>query len=164
MIIRHRTLAVAGSGYFTRQGFTLVELMVAIAIIAVLAAVATGMYRSYVRSSFETDLIQAILAARVAQEQYRAEHGTYAKNIEDLPRHNDGSNDNSYTIHEDKDARRRIVLSVQNADNNTYTIVAENEAGGEWHLKWELTCSLNDPEESCTPVQTAGTGLLKELF
>ncbi|SFM82372.1 type IV pilin protein [Thermodesulforhabdus norvegica] len=147
-----------------KKGFSLIELMVAIAIIAVLAAVATRWYRNYTRSSFESDLIQALLAARVAQEQYRAERGTYAATIEDLPRYNDGEEDNSFVIHEDKDARRRIVLRVEDADDDGYTIVAENEAEGEWHLEWRLSCSRDEPDEACTPVQTAGTGVLKNVF
>jgi type IV pilus assembly protein PilA len=61
-----------------RRGFTLVELMIVVAIVGVLATVAVVGYRRYVLNAKVTEARTVISAIRLAQEDTRAERGTYA--------------------------------------------------------------------------------------
>jgi len=58
-------------------GFTLIELMIAVAIIAIIAAVGLPLYNGYVQSSREGVLINNIVTMEVFQEDYRLRTGAY---------------------------------------------------------------------------------------
>src|SRR2546425_8114960 len=58
-------------------GFTLIELMVAVAIVAILAAVALPNYTDYVRRGKIQEATSALLAMRVKTEQYFQDNRQY---------------------------------------------------------------------------------------
>lgn len=59
-------------------GFTLIELMITVAIIGILAAVAVPAYSDYVIRSKIPDATSALAAKRVQMEQYFQDNHTYA--------------------------------------------------------------------------------------
>lgn len=61
----------------TTQGFTLVELMIAVAVVSILATVALPSYREHVAASRRADAKSALLSAAQAMERYYTERGTY---------------------------------------------------------------------------------------
>ena len=62
-------------------GFTLIELMITVAIIGILAAIAYPSYQDYVRKGRLADGKAAILAVQLDQERFRANCPSYAGSI-----------------------------------------------------------------------------------
>jgi type IV pilus assembly protein PilE len=58
-------------------GFTLIELMIAVAIIAVIAAIAFPSYQSSVRKGRRAEAFAALAAIQQAQERWRSSHAQY---------------------------------------------------------------------------------------
>ena len=80
-----------------KNGFTLVELMITVAILSVLAVVAIPLYQNYINRAKQSDAIIGRKAAQMAQEQFFSENNRYAGTIDILPGFNDtGAADNSY--------------------------------------------------------------------
>lgn len=59
------------------KGFTLIETMIAIAILAVVILIAIPSYTSYIRKGRRIDAINSLLSISLAQERYRSINTTY---------------------------------------------------------------------------------------
>mgnify|MGYP001210325993 FL=1 len=66
------------------RGMTLVELMVVVAIVAILASVALPTWNSQVQKSRRADARNTLILVRVEQEKYRADNGSYASSMSAL--------------------------------------------------------------------------------
>lgn len=67
-----------------QRGFTLIELMVAVAIVGILAAVAYPSYTSFIQRSRRADAAAVITMVVQAQERYRSNRNAYASELSDL--------------------------------------------------------------------------------
>jgi len=67
-----------------KKGFTLVELMIVVAIVAILVALALPSYTRYVRKSNRGEAQQLLLNWANNQEIWRANHASYANVASDL--------------------------------------------------------------------------------
>jgi type IV pilus assembly protein PilE len=67
------------------RGFTLVELMVVLVIVAVLAAIAVPSYLTAIRKGRRSDAVAATVAIENAQERWRANHPNYATDLTSAP-------------------------------------------------------------------------------
>ncbi len=59
------------------KGVTLFELMITVAVIAVLASIAIPMYSGYIQSSYRAECQNEISAIRLAQEEFFLENNEY---------------------------------------------------------------------------------------
>lgn len=66
------------------RGFTLIELMVAVVVIGILAAVAYPAYTSAIARSRRADAVAVLTAVVQAQERYRSNRNTYTDSLTDL--------------------------------------------------------------------------------
>jgi len=64
-----------------KKGFTLIELMIVVAIIGILAAIAIPNFMSYQCKASQSEARTALGTLRVIQEAYYAEYDTYASDI-----------------------------------------------------------------------------------
>lgn len=67
-----------------RRGFTLIELMVVVAIIGILAGVVVGQYRQQIEKSKEAVLKENLFRTRNAIGQYFADKGSYPFDLQAL--------------------------------------------------------------------------------
>jgi type IV pilus assembly protein PilE len=66
------------------RGFTLLELMIALLIVGILAAVAIPSYRDQLRKGKRSDAITLLMDAANRQEQYMLDNSTYAADMRQL--------------------------------------------------------------------------------
>lgn len=94
-----------------RRGFTLVELIVAMALVAILAALALPSFIDSLRAGCRADGVAALTQLQQAEERWRAEHADYAGSLTDL-----GVAARS--------ARGLYALAIQDAGNSRYVLTA----------------------------------------
>lgn len=63
-------------------GFTLIELVIALAILAITTALAASSYRNYLRRGHRSEAVQALLAAAVEQEKFHLAYGRYGDRLD----------------------------------------------------------------------------------
>lgn len=66
------------------QGFTLIELMVALVVAGILAAIAYPAYTQHIARSRRADAVAALTVIMQAQERYRSNVSAYASAVTDL--------------------------------------------------------------------------------
>ena len=66
------------------RAFTLIELMVVVAIIAFLASVAVPRYTKYFLKAKETEVSMVLSSLQTAEQLYILENGTYTNNLKEL--------------------------------------------------------------------------------
>lgn len=68
----------------THRGFSLIELLAAMAIAAVLAACAYPSFQDFVHKARRADAWDALARLQLAQERHRSQHTAFAASLDDL--------------------------------------------------------------------------------
>ncbi|MFD2111467.1 type IV pilin protein [Thiorhodococcus fuscus] len=79
-------------------GFTLVELMIALALLAILATIAIPSYEQQVRQARRTDGQSGLMAIAIAQERFRAHCTQYAQRLSGTRNCASSEATNTYTL------------------------------------------------------------------
>lgn len=66
------------------SGFTLIELMITVAVVVILSAIAIPLYSSFVQKSARSDAMSALMDLRLQQETYRLKHPNYAVTLSSI--------------------------------------------------------------------------------
>lgn len=66
-----------------QDGFTLIELMITVAIVGILASIAYPGYQKYMLSARRADAQADLLKIQLGLEKWRANHNTYSSNLAD---------------------------------------------------------------------------------
>lgn len=99
-----------------QYGFTLIELIVAVAIVGILAAVAWPNYTDYVKRASRAEAAAALLDAANKEEQFFVDNREYTDSFSDL-----GITKNTENGH--------FELSLEVVSGNSFTITAKPVAG-----------------------------------
>jgi len=104
-----------------QRGFTLIEVMVTVAIIAILAAIALPNYRDYVTRGKRTEATGGLADARVKMEQYYQDNRTYPTGCVIAPTSPGLNNVQVQNL-------QYFTLSCSNLSATTYTVTATGVA------------------------------------
>lgn len=146
------------SKLYQSKGFTLVELMITVAIISILAAVAYPSYSSYVQRGNRTDLQGHLLQLATSMEQYKSQQLSYSGAT--LAIINNGS-----TTYPSGAAKYDLTLVlVPDAAPTSWTLLATPTTGSSqvgdgalqidskgrrcWNKASDTTCDLDDATQA----------------
>ena len=117
---------LATSRLWASAGFSLVELMVSIAILGIIAAISVPLYRGYVESAAKGALINDVATMEVFQEDVMLRTGTYAAGTYDA-----GAGETSLTdaIGWQPRADTGAVYVVEAATASSYRVTATDVQG-----------------------------------
>lgn len=105
------------------RGFTLIELMVVVAIIAILAAIAVPMYGEQVRKARRAEASRAVGDLQLRLERWRAENPSYG-NCSPAP-----CGSGTYPAAPDATASPYYEITISGQTATAYTVTAAPRAG-----------------------------------
>lgn len=100
----------------SQRGFSLTELMITVAIMAILATVATPIYTDYIKTSKRSEAKANLESIRLLEEQYFSDQGKYTGTLADLKGFKPG-------------AKTYFTYTIE-ATNTTFTATATEKESG----------------------------------
>ncbi len=109
------------------RGFTLIELMIVVAIVGILAAIAYPSYQEYLRRAARADAQGALTSLASVMERWFSDNNTYAA-VGGVTALGAGLHPN-WSPMDEPQANRRYDLTIQAADGTSYALRATPTAG-----------------------------------
>lgn len=100
-------------------GFTLIEVAIALAVVAITTTLAIASYRDHLLRGYRIEAVQALLAAAAEQEKFHLAHGRYGERLDATA----GSDPPGLPV-ASRTPRGRYRLVVEAADASAFRIVA----------------------------------------
>lgn len=107
------------------KGFTLVELMVVVAIVGILAAVGIPAYINYKNRAVQSEAVEALMRGKLDQELFFAENNRYAGTIGCLPTFGNDCGKTAYLT------GNNYSIAVASAHTSSYRIRASKTIFGQ---------------------------------
>ena len=106
-----------------QKGFTLIELMIVIAIIGILAAIAIPQFSAYRKRSYNSSAVADLRNAATAQEAYFVDESTYCSTTGTLigP---------TYGLY----LSDKVVFAINSANASTYVMQSYHPSGSESYI------------------------------
>jgi len=104
------------------RGFTLIELMIVVAIIAVISAIALPLYNGYIQTSREGVLLSNVSTIEVFQEDFRLRTGAYFTGPGDAAAI-------EAAIGWDPQDEGDVAYNISSSAANTYDVTATDDVG-----------------------------------
>ncbi len=125
-----------------QKGFTLIELMVVIGIIAILSAIGIPAYQNYLRKAALTDMLQTFVPYRTAVELCALDHG----GAESCDAGTNGipSPATSRYVSAMSVAKGTVTLTGQESLNGLSIVLSPVWDNGNGVTGWTRTCSVSD--------------------
>jgi len=123
-------------------GFTLIEVMITVAIVAILAAIALPSYQDYVRRSKLTEAYSALADLRVKMEQYYQDNRNYGGAGAACPV--------AVTNQVTGSMKYFGLACTVGATNQSYTATASNKAGQGLGAAGDYAFTINDANAKTT--------------
>ena len=107
-------------------GFTLIEVTIALAVVAITTTFAIASYRGHLLRAYRVEAVQALLAAAAEQEKFHLAHGHYGDRLDAVA----GSEPPGLPV-ASRTPRGRYRLAVEVADASAFRIVASTPDGAD---------------------------------
>lgn len=136
-----------------QQGFTLIELMIVVAIIGILAAIALPAYQDYTKRSHVSEGLGLAQAAKLAVQEYYADQGSFPNGTTnanqavglDAPTTISGNAVKSVTVADDGTGQITITYNPKVIDDATIILDPEDAAGaafsGTGPVQWDCAAA-----------------------